>query len=372
MRKLFTILSIVLLYSTIAFGQLFSDDPAAVAIPFTVEDNDGHSGILVFGLDLTATGGIDPGLDEVEQPPVPPSGVFDRRFVSRPGQSTLGQGTLIDIRNAPAFPFSGTYEHQIAFQTGGAGTEITVSWNLPPEIITGSVIQDLFGGVLGYDEPFVGTGSITVTNPALVTGLQIIVVYLAIIPVELTSFTAGLSGQEVILNWTTATEINNQGFEIERHTTTSNWETIGYVPGFGTTTEPKTYSYTDDNIVTGTYTYRLKQVDYDGTFSYSDEVEVEVDFAPSDFALFQNYPNPFNPSTSVRFQVPQTSSVTVIIYNMLGQEVRTLFAGEVVRGTYTASWNGLNDAGIKMSSGSYIYKMVAGDFVQSKKMVLLK
>ncbi len=193
-----------------------------------------------------------------------------------------------------------------------------------------------------------------------------------ITPVELTSFTAELSGQAVVLNWTTTTEINNQGFEIERHTTTSNWETIGYIPGFGTTSEPKTYSYTDDKIVTGTYTYRLKQVDYDGTFRYSDEVEVEVDFAPSDYALFQNYPNPFNPTTDVRFQVPETGEVTIKIYDMLGQVVSTLFAGEVVSGTYTANWNGLNDAGVQMSSGSYIYKMVAGDFVQSKKMVLLK
>jgi len=365
MRKLFTILTVVLLYSTIAFGQ------ATVEIPFTVEDNDGHSGTLVFGLDETATSGIDPALGEVEQPPLPPSGVFDRRFVSRPGQSELGQGTLVDIRNAPAFPFSGTYEHQIYYQTGGAGTEITVSWDLPPAIITGSLIQDVFGGVF-YNQPFVGIGSMTITNPALVTGLQIFVVYDTIVPVEITSFTAELTGQEVSLNWTTATEINNQGFEIERHISTSSWETIGYVPGFGTTSEPKTYSYTDDNIVTGTYIYRLKQIDYDGTFSYSDEIEVEVNFAPSDYALFQNYPNPFNPSTSVRFQVPQTSSVTVKIYDMLGQEVRTLFTGEVVRGIYAANWNGLNDAGLQMSSGSYIYKMVAGDFVQSKKMVLLK
>ncbi|RKY97838.1 MAG: Coagulation factor protein [Ignavibacteriae bacterium] len=93
---------------------------------------------------------------------------------------------------------------------------------------------------------------------------------------------------------------------------------------------------------------------------------------PYDYILFQNYPNPFNPSTSVRFQVPQTGNVTIRIYDMLGQEIRTLFAGEVTRGTYTANWDGLNDSGIKMSSGSYIYRMIAGDFVQAKKMILLK
>ncbi len=93
---------------------------------------------------------------------------------------------------------------------------------------------------------------------------------------------------------------------------------------------------------------------------------------PLDYILFQNYPNPFNPSTAVKFQVPKTSDVTVKIYDMLGQEVRTLFAGEVLRGTYTVNWDGLNDAGEQMSSGSYIYRMIAGEFMQAKKMVFVK
>jgi hypothetical protein len=93
---------------------------------------------------------------------------------------------------------------------------------------------------------------------------------------------------------------------------------------------------------------------------------------PLDYILFQNYPNPFNPSTSVKFQVPKTSDVTVKIYDMLGQEVRTLFAGEVLRGTYTVEWDGLNDAGVQMSSGSYVYRMIAGEFMQAKKMVYVK
>lgn len=105
-------------------------------------------------------------------------------------------------------------------------------------------------------------------------------------------------------------------------------------------------------------------------------IEVELIYGttplPLDYILFQNYPNPFNPNTSVKFQVPKTSDVTVKIYDMLGQEVRTLFASEVMRGTYSVEWDGLNDAGMRMSSGSYIYRMIAGDFVQSKKMILLK
>jgi hypothetical protein len=93
---------------------------------------------------------------------------------------------------------------------------------------------------------------------------------------------------------------------------------------------------------------------------------------PLDYILFQNYPNPFNPSTSVKFQVPKTSDVTIKVYDMLGQEVRTLFASEVLRGNYTVEWDGLNDAGQQMSSGSYIYRMIAGEFMQAKKMVYVK
>jgi len=100
--------------------------------------------------------------------------------------------------------------------------------------------------------------------------------------------------------------------------------------------------------------------------------EVVTLFSPEEFALYQNYPNPFNPTTAVKFQVPQTSNVTIKIYDMLCQEVKTLFAGETLRGTYTVEWDGLNNAGEKMSSGSYVYRMTTDEFVQSKKMILLK
>jgi flagellar hook assembly protein FlgD len=93
---------------------------------------------------------------------------------------------------------------------------------------------------------------------------------------------------------------------------------------------------------------------------------------PVEYALSQNYPNPFNPTTEVQFTVPQTSDVTIVVFDMLGQEVRTLYAGQVNRGTYSVQWDGLNNSGSKMSSGSYVYRMIAGEFVQSKKMILMK
>lgn len=369
MRKIFSIFSMVLVYVTITFGQ------ATVEIPFTVTDSNGNTRTLIFGLDQTATGGIDVALGELEQPPFPPGGAWEARFINFTGQSTLGEGTLKDIRNAPSFPFSGTYSHRIKFQAGDPNWEtqtITVSWNnLPPQIVAGSVISNLnFGG--SESAPFVGTGSLTIPVPVDYDRLNIVVVYSDMVPVELTSFTANIYGQGVLLNWTTATELNNQGFEIERYSSIQAWEKIGYVPGFGTTTEPKSYSFLDENVKTGTYSYRLKQIDFDGTINYSEEVEVVVDLTPNDFALFQNYPNPFNPSTSIQFQVPKASDVTVIIYDMLGQQVKSLFTGQVLAGKYTVEWDGTNNAGAKMSSGSYIYRMTAGDFVQVKEMVLLK
>jgi hypothetical protein len=165
------------MYLSIAFGQ------ATIEIPFTVTDGNGVSQELIFGLDPTATPGIDPTLGEVEQPPLPPAGVFDARFVSNL-QSTLGEGTLVDIRNAATFPFSGSYTHQIKYQTSdipNPTTIITISWNLPPEIVSGSVIRDLLGGIL-INEPFVGTGSVTVANAAVINQLEIVVNYSNIAP----------------------------------------------------------------------------------------------------------------------------------------------------------------------------------------------
>ena len=170
MRKLFSLFTFMLLFSTFALAQ------ATVEIPLNMEDNQGNSNILTFGLDETATGGIDLTLGEAELPPLPPNGVFDVRFVSN-AEATLGEGSLKDIRNASSFPYSGTYTHQIKFQPGiETGGTITINWDLPPEIVSGSVIHDLLGGVL-YDEPFTGTGSLTVTNPGVINQLEIIIVY---------------------------------------------------------------------------------------------------------------------------------------------------------------------------------------------------
>ncbi len=186
------------------------------------------------------------------------------------------------------------------------------------------------------------------------------------IPVELTSFAANVSGSSVELNWNTATELNNNGFEVERKSENSNYTKIGFVAGFGTTTEPKAYLFTDTKVASGNYTYRLKQVDFDGTFSYSKEVNVGVD-APVKYSLDQNYPNPFNPSTLIKYSVAKDGFVNVSIFNLLGEKVATLVNGNIKAGSYEVNFNAS-----QLTSGIYFYSIEAGDFKAVKKMMLMK
>jgi len=194
---------------------------------------------------------------------------------------------------------------------------------------------------------------------------------ISIVPVELTSFTASAKGNDVKLLWQTATELNNSGFSIERKSAGSDYMEVGFVPGFGTTSEPKSYSFNDQNLRSGVYTYRLKQVDFDGSFTYSNEVEVEV-IAPAEFSLDQNYPNPFNPSTKITFSLATDSRVSLKVFDVIGQEVASLINQELTAGVHNIDFNA---AGI--NSGVYFYRIEASGvngakFVDVKKMILLK
>jgi len=194
---------------------------------------------------------------------------------------------------------------------------------------------------------------------------------ISIIPVELTSFTASATGTNVKLLWETATELNNSGFSIERKSTGSDYMEIGFVPGFGTTTEPKSYSFNDQNLRSGVYTYRLKQVDFDGSFTYSNEVEVEV-IAPAEFSLDQNYPNPFNPSTKITFSLATDSRVSLKVFDVIGQEVASLINQDLTAGVHNVDFNAAG-----FNSGVYFYRIEAtgvnnAKFVDVKKMILLK
>jgi hypothetical protein len=185
------------------------------------------------------------------------------------------------------------------------------------------------------------------------------------IPVELTSFTASASGNNVFLNWSTASETNNQGFDIQRKSLNSDYESVGFVTGFGTTTEARSYSFTDE-VAKGTYTYRLKQLDFDGSFEYSSEIEVDVNI-PSVYSLEQNYPNPFNPSTTINFSLANEGFVKLAVYNTLGQEVITLVNEVKESGAHSVTF----DASV-LTSGAYFYKLETAQFSQTKKMLLTK
>jgi len=193
-----------------------------------------------------------------------------------------------------------------------------------------------------------------------------------ILPVELTSFTAISQAGNVTLNWITATEINNLGFEIERKIIQSEfegqWVRIGFKEGYGTTTEPKEYSFVDDisGIAANSLSYRLIQIDFDGTYEYSDEVLVDNP-APLNYALQQNYPNPFNPATTISYSLPLKSQVELVIYNTLGESVIRLVNEEKEAGKYSVKFDATN-----LPSGIYFYRLQAGSFVETKKMVLMK
>jgi hypothetical protein len=201
---------------------------------------------------------------------------------------------------------------------------------------------------------------------AAIDGIRVSTIWDELVPVELTSLTGVSNGSNVLLNWSTASELNNAGFNVQRSIAGNEFTTIGFVPGYGTITEAKTYRFIDANLLAGSYTYRLKQIDFNGTFAYSDEVNAEVT-SPVQFELSQNYPNPFNPSTTIKFSIPQSSNVTLKIFNTLGQEVKTLLNQKLESGVHT-----INFDASKMNSGVYFYRLDAGSFSEVRKMTLIR
>lgn len=187
------------------------------------------------------------------------------------------------------------------------------------------------------------------------------------LPVELSSFTVNYSDSGVMLNWKTETELNNYGFNIEKRINEGEWNSIGFISGSGTSNSPKEYSYSDKNLFVGgsKFQYRLKQIDNDGSFEYSDAVEVEV--IPTRFELSQNYPNPFNPITTIRFSLPKETRLKINLYNLLGEIIKTITEGIYQAGYYNISFNASN-----LPSGTYVYRIESDNFIESKKMMLLK
>jgi len=195
------------------------------------------------------------------------------------------------------------------------------------------------------------------------------------IPVELASFTAVPGRNIVTLSWSTATETNNHGFEIERKFKNMDWVDIGFIEGNGTTTEIQNYLFIDDYSLMpyeGTVLYRLKQIDFNGTYDYSKQIAVNVTIAPNETSVSQNYPNPFNPSTTIEYSLAAESIVTILIYNSIGEIVQELFSGMRNAGFHQATWNAEN-----YPSGIYFYSFEAAGIDGSihremKKIVFMK
>jgi len=200
--------------------------------------------------------------------------------------------------------------------------------------------------------------------------------------VEFASFAVTAGQMNAELKWSTATEINNYGFDVERSTmnnqqltmnnqqsATNNkqWTKVGFVEGAGTSNSPKRYSFTDKGLAAGKYSYRVKQIDRDGKLSYSSEVEVTIGVVPKAFALDQNYPNPFNPSTTISYAITEPSIVKLVLFDALGRDVQTLLNEPKEAGFYKLNFNAAH-----LSSGLYFYKITAGQFSAVKKMLLLK
>lgn len=191
------------------------------------------------------------------------------------------------------------------------------------------------------------------------------------LPVELSSFTANLVNEKVKLKWITETEVNNYGFDVERKVNQDEWNKIGFVEGYGNSNSQKTYTFSDDHLMGGSnFYYRLKQIDTDGQYEYSEIIEIEN--VPQSFALFQNYPNPFNPSTKIRFQLPVEAKVEIKIFDLTGAEIITLLNEEKDAGVHEIEFNAK-----RFASGLYFYRIQADlpgrqAFVETKKMILMR
>jgi hypothetical protein len=194
------------------------------------------------------------------------------------------------------------------------------------------------------------------------------------LPVQLSSFTANVNNRDITLNWRTETEVNSAKFVVERKYKDNDWISIAEVKASGNSNSPKEYSYVDKKLNSGVYQYRLKMIDNDGTYLYSDVVEGNVEL-PKEYGISQNYPNPFNPTTRIDYQLPFDSKVMIELYSITGEKVADLFNGINEAGYYNIEVNG---SSLRLSSGVYIYRIVATNlsngqvYMNVKKMMMIK
>ncbi len=274
----------------------------------------------------------------------------------------------------------GSYAYWTITPTGGTDYTYSITMNYDPSSL-GQVDENLLklakwdgSAWIYYD----GATSNTTNKTVNVTGLSSFSDFVLTssdnpLPVELVNFSAKTNNRNVILSWETKTEIDNLGFEVERKDKAGTWIKTAFVEGNGTSNSPKYYNFEDKKIASGKHFYRLKQIDNNGSFEYSDEVEVTID-VPTEFAMSQNYPNPFNPSTKVDYQLAENARVTIELYGMTGERVALLVSEEQEAGYYSMMIDAYKH---QLASGIYIYRMIATDalgknFVATKKLSLIK
>jgi len=197
--------------------------------------------------------------------------------------------------------------------------------------------------------------------------INVVLYEASVVPVELVSFTGEIKGNQVNLEWSTASETNNYGFEVQKSVYNGSFQKIAFIEGIGTSTEINQYKYYDnvsDNNID--IRYRLKQIDFDGTYSYSKIINIGSQ-TPIKFALDQNYPNPFNPSTKIKYQIPENGFVSLIVYDVLGNELITLVNEEKKSGKYEVEF-----IATEFSSGIYFYTLRTNEYISTKKMILVK
>jgi hypothetical protein len=288
-------------------------------------------------------------------------------------------GTALFVGNIPALgamrhlyykdQVTGTNDYDQKFADTGDGT----SWGDTGFKFGGSTMKGIISpsGQLFMLGPNISPDSAAVIQSMVANPLLIEISSSGAVPVEWTSFTTANQQDKVQISWATASESNNLGFTVERQTgLTGVWQSIGFVQGHGTVSSRQQYEFSDSDLAAGSYQYRLRQIDLDGSFHYSPTRQVDV-AAPQDFALLQNYPNPFNPKTTINYRIPQNASgrVTLSIFDRLGRTVATLVNEPARPGYYQHVWDGLDNEGHATGSGVYFYLLSDGQNRRLGKMI---
>ena len=365
---------------------------------FTIQHTGGNT-IVIYAVHLRSSGSTPPGTSTIRAAEIS----YLQNYIADNAPSSTSENFIVLGDFNIDDPTDGGYKNLFVSQGGyfydpSNPTEIfTGSWNqsafIPylsfrtsgindkfDNILISGNVKDNIHGIQYYSDSFTvygnpGNYNSSTSDTDVLNASDHLPVYAVFdfadnpAPVELVSFIGAANGNQVDLHWETATEVNNYGFEIERSTFSpgTDWKSIGFIKGNGNSNSPKYYNYTDRNIQrSDSYYYRLKQIDNDGTYKYTNIININVSL-PNKYYLSHNYPNPFNPETKIDFSIPQKQMVTLKVYNTLGKQVAELVNEVRDAGNYSVIFNGSN-----LPSGIYIYRLQTPEYMFNQKMILLK